>query len=119
MALIALAAPTTDDARMQEIGEQSEGFVYLVAVTGVTGGEMTMDDRLRALVDRARRHIPVPVVVGFGVRTPQQAREIGDIADGVVIASEIIRRIGDAPDPAAADAMVEQFGAGISAALRA
>ena len=118
VALIALAAPTTDDARMQEIGEQSEGFVYLVAVTGVTGGEMTMDDRLRSLVDRARRHIPVPVVVGFGVRTPEQAREIGDIADGVVIASEIIRRIGDAPDPAAADAMVQQFGAGIAAALR-
>jgi len=112
VALIALAAPTTDDPRMQEIGAQAEGFVYLVAVTGVTGGEMTMDDRLRSLVDRARRHIPVPVVVG-------QAREIGDIADGVVIASEIIRRIGDAPDPAAADAVVDQFGAGIAAALRA
>jgi len=119
VALIALAAPTTDDARMQAIGAQAEGFVYLVAVTGVTGGEMTMDDRLRALVDRARRHIPVPVVVGFGVRSPDQARQIGEIADGVVIASEIIRRIGDAPDPAAADAVVAEFGTGIAGALRA
>lgn len=118
VALIALAAPTTDDARMAEIGTSAEGFVYLVAVTGVTGGEMTMDDRLRALVDRARRHIPVPVVVGFGVRTPDQAAEIGGLADGVVIASEIIRRIGNAPEPGAADDAVDAFGAGVAAALR-
>lgn len=118
VALIALAAPTTDDARMAEIGESAEGFVYLVAVTGVTGGEMTMDDRLRALVDRARRHIPVPVVVGFGVRTPDQAEQIGELADGVVIASEIIRRIGDAADADAADAAVDDFGAGVAGALR-
>ena len=88
-------------------------------MAGVTGGEMTIDDRLRSLVDRARRHIPVPVVVGFGVRTPEQALQIGGIADGVVIASEITRRIGDAPDAAAADAMAAEFGAGIAAALRA
>lgn len=118
VALIALAAPTTDDARMAEIGVQAEGFVYLVAVTGVTGGEMTMDDRLRALVARARRHIGVPVVVGFGVRTPEQAAQIGELADGVVIASEIIRRIGDAPDAQAADGVVEGFGEGIADALR-
>jgi len=118
VALIALAAPTTDDDRMAEIGGQAEGFVYLVAVTGVTGGEMTMDDRLRALVARARRHIGVPVVVGFGVRTPDQAAQIGELADGVVIASEIIRRIGDAPDDAAADEVVDGFGAGIADALR-
>jgi tryptophan synthase alpha chain len=60
----------------------------------------------------------VPVVVGFGVRTPDQARQIGEIADGVVIASEIIRRSGDAPDPAAADAVVAEFGTGIAGAMR-
>lgn len=119
VALIALAAPTTDDERMAEVGRHAEGFVYLVAVTGVTGGEMTMDDRLRALVERARRHIPVPVVVGFGVRTPEQAAQIGELADGVVIASEIIRRISDAPDPATADARVGEFGASVAGALRA
>ena len=118
VALVALAAPTTDDERMAEIGGNAEGFVYLVAVTGVTGGDMSIDDRLRALVDRARRHISVPVVVGFGVRTPEQAGELGGLADGVVIASEIIRRIGDAPDAQAADAEVDRFGAGIADALR-
>ena len=118
VALVALAAPTTDDARMVDIGLSAEGFVYLVAVTGVTGGQMALDDRLRALVERARRHIKVPLVVGFGVRTPEQARQIGDIADGVVIASEIIRRIGDAPDADAADAAVEAFGNAIAGALR-
>lgn len=118
VALVALAAPTTDDDRMAEIGRSAEGFVYLVAVTGVTGGEMTVDDRLRALVDRARRHIPVPVVVGFGVRTPEQAAGIGELADGVVIASEIIRRIDGAPDDASADQAVEEFGSGVAGALR-
>lgn len=117
VALIALAAPTTDDARMAQVGRHAEGFVYLVAVTGVTGGEMTMDDRLRALVDRARRHIDAPVVVGFGVRTPDQAVQIGELADGVVIASEIIRQIGAAPDPAAADEVVRAFGEGVAGAL--
>ncbi|MFM8828057.1 MAG: tryptophan synthase subunit alpha, partial [Actinomycetota bacterium] len=73
VALIALAAPTTDDDRMAEIGESAEGFVYLVAVTGVTGGEMTMDDRLRAVVDRARRPIPVPGGVGVGGGAPAPA----------------------------------------------
>ncbi|MFM8828213.1 MAG: tryptophan synthase subunit alpha, partial [Actinomycetota bacterium] len=86
--------------------------------TGVTGGEMTMDDRLRALVDRARRHIPVPVVVGLGVRPPDQATQIGELADGVVFASEISRRSGAAPDAAAADAAVDDFGAGVAGALR-
>ena len=59
VALGALGAPTAGDDRRAGIGEEAGGFVYLVAVTGVTGGEMTMDDRLRALVARARRHIPV------------------------------------------------------------
>jgi tryptophan synthase alpha chain len=119
VAIIALAAPTTDDDRMAEVGRHAEGFVYLVAVTGVTGGDMTMDDRLRALVERARRHISAPVVVGFGVRTPEQAEQIGELADGVVIASEIIRRIGAAPDAAGADEAVRAFGEGVAAALRA
>lgn len=119
VALIALAAPTTDDQRMAEIGRHAEGFVYLVAVTGVTGGSMQVDERLVALVERARRHISVPLVVGFGVRTPEQAIEIGAIADGVVIASEIIRRIGDASDASAADSAVDSFGDAIARALRA
>jgi tryptophan synthase alpha chain len=58
------------------------------------------------------------VVVGFGVRTPEQAAQIGEVADGVVIASEIIRRIGDAPDSAAGDARVGEFGAAVADALR-
>lgn len=118
VALVALAAPTTDDDRMAEIGRSAEGFVYLVAVTGVTGGEMALDDRLRALVERARRHVRVPVVVGFGVRTPEQAAGIGQVADGVVIASEIIRRIDGAADDASADRAVEEFGSGVAGALR-
>jgi tryptophan synthase alpha chain len=61
----------------------------------------------------------VPVVVGFGVRTPEQAAQIGEVADGVVIASEIIRRIGDAPDAATGDARVREFGASVAEALRA
>jgi len=113
-----LAAPTTDDRRLGAIGERADGFVYCVAVTGVTGGEVQVDDELRRFLARARAHIDAPLAVGFGIRTPEHVAAIGGIADGVIVASEIIRRIGAAPDPAAAEAAVEDFAAEAVAALR-
>jgi tryptophan synthase alpha chain len=119
VALVALAAPTTGEERLEEIGRHAEGFVYCVAVTGVTGGEVAVDDRLTGFLARARARIRVPLAVGFGVRTPEQAVAIGRHADGVVIASELIRRIDEAPDPAAADAEVAAFSTAVDRALTA
>jgi len=117
IAVIPLAAPTTDDRRLQAIGERADGFVYCVAVTGVTGGEVQVDDELRGFLARARAHIDAPLAVGFGIRTPAHVAAIGEIADGVIVASELIRRIGEAPTPEAAEAEVEDFCAGAVDAL--
>ena len=113
-----LAAPTTGDRRLSAIGQSADGFVYCVAVTGVTGGEVQVDDELRDFLARARAHIGAPLAVGFGIRTPAHVAAIGAIADGVIVASELIRRIADAASPAAADAEVETFCAEAVEALR-
>jgi tryptophan synthase alpha chain len=118
VALIGLAAPTTDERRLDLIGRHAEGFLYCVSVTGVTGGEVEVGAELREFIARARRHVRVPLVVGFGVRTPAHASAIGDIADGVVIASALVRIIAEAPDPATAVQRIDAFGAAVAAALR-
>jgi tryptophan synthase alpha chain len=117
VAMVALAAPTTDDARLAAIGAVAEGFLYCVSVTGVTGGDVAVGPELRAFLARARDHVPVPLVVGFGVRTAEHAARIGEIADGVVIASQLIRIIDEAPGPEAAERELDRFGAEIVAAL--
>jgi len=113
-----LAAPTSGDDRLAAIGRRADGFVYCVAVTGVTGGEVAVDDALRAFLVRARARIDAPLAVGFGIRTPAHVAAIGGIADGVIVASELIRRIDAAPDADAAGVAVEDFCRDAVAALR-
>jgi tryptophan synthase alpha chain len=117
VAIVPLAAPTTTDARLRAIGAQADAFTYLVSVAGVTGGEVAVDAGLRAFVDRARAAIDVPLAVGFGIRSPEQARAIGAFADGVVIASHLIRLIDDAADHRGAVAALDAYGAELAAAL--
>ncbi len=119
VAVIPLAAPTTSDARLAAIGTQADAFTYLVSVAGVTGGEVAVDDTLRAFVARARANISSPLAVGFGIRTPTQAIAIGAFADGVVIASHLIRIIEQADDHAAAIAAIGAYGAELASALAA
>lgn len=126
VAIVPLAAPTTSDERLAAIGRVADGFVYCVAVTGVTGGEVAVDAVLRGFLARARERIDAPLAVGFGIRTPEQVAAIGDIADGVIVASELVRRIEAAEGPGEARAAVEAFCrdavralAGASAATRA
>ena len=119
VAVIPLAAPTSGDERLAAIARRADAFVYCVAVTGVTGGEVAVDDRLRGFLGRARERIDAPLAVGFGVRTPAHVAAIGEIADGVIVASQLIRMIADAPDPAAAERAIEGFAADAVAALRA
>jgi tryptophan synthase alpha chain len=117
VAIVPLAAPTTTDARLAAIGAQADAFTYLVSVAGVTGGEVAVDDQLRAFAERARRAIPGPLAVGFGIRTPAQAQAIGEFADGVVIASHLVRLIDEAPGHAAAIAALDAYGAELRGAL--
>ncbi|WP_217912945.1 tryptophan synthase subunit alpha [Miltoncostaea marina] len=109
ISVVPLAAPTTGDARLAEIGRQADGFVYCVAMTGVTGRDVEVGEELRGFLRRARERIEAPLAVGFGVRTPRHVAEIGRLADGVIVGSELIRLIDAAPDAAAASAAVARF----------
>lgn len=90
---ILMAAPTTTPERLVQLTKRSRGFLYYVALTGVTGARAAIAEDLEAGVRRARELSDVPVCVGFGVSTPEQAQAIGRYADGVVVGSALVDRI--------------------------
>ncbi|WP_299193076.1 tryptophan synthase subunit alpha [uncultured Erythrobacter sp.] len=90
IAPIRLATPTTDDKRLPAVIDGSEGFLYYVSVAGITGKQQAAIDSIRSNVARIKRATDIPVAVGFGVRTPEQAAEIAQVADGVVVGSAFI-----------------------------
>ena len=93
LSFIRLATPTTDDARLPAVLANTSGFVYYVSITGITGAAAPVVSDVRAQVARIKRSTALPVVVGFGVRTPEQARVIADCADGVVVGSALVEAI--------------------------
>jgi tryptophan synthase alpha chain len=95
VALVPLVAPTTPPERIRASAEAARGFVYVVSVTGVTGERANLPADLRDVVARVREAASVPVAVGFGVGTPEQARQVGDIADGVIIGSRLVRALAE------------------------
>ncbi|MFV0473268.1 MAG: tryptophan synthase subunit alpha, partial [Pikeienuella sp.] len=90
---IRLATPTTDDARLPAVARNASGFVYYVSITGITGAAEADAAAVAPEVARMRAATGLPVCVGFGVRTPARAAEIGGIADGVVVGTAIVERI--------------------------
>lgn len=93
IALIRLAAPTTDDKRLTKLLDGASGFLYYVSVAGVTGANAATGEHVRAAVTRLKRATSLPVAVGFGVRTPEAAAEIARVADAVVIGSAFVDEI--------------------------
>jgi tryptophan synthase alpha chain len=93
LSFIRLATPTTDSRRLPAVLANTSGFVYYVSITGITGTAAPDVAQVRAQVDRIRRATTLPVVVGFGVRTPEQAAAIANGADGVVVGSALVRAI--------------------------
>ncbi len=87
---IRLATPTTDDKRLPKVLTNTSGFVYYVSVTGVTGTAAPDTSKVTGAVARIKRHTRLPVAVGFGVKTAQQARAIAEGADGVVVGSALV-----------------------------
>ena len=87
---IRLATPTTDDKRLPKVLTNTSGFVYYVSVTGVTGTAAPDTSKVTGAVARIRRHTRLPVAVGFGVKTAEQARAIAEGADGVVVGSALV-----------------------------
>ena len=92
---IRLATPTTDDRRLPAVVANTSGFVYYVAVTGVTGGASANADDIGPDVARIREASGLPVVVGFGVSTPEAAQSIAAVADGAVVGSAIVKQIAE------------------------
>ncbi|MGE4429927.1 MAG: tryptophan synthase subunit alpha [Sphingobium sp.] len=91
---IRLATPTTDAARLPAVLEGSGGFLYYVSVAGITGKQQAAQNSIAAAVARLKSGTDLPVAVGFGVRTPEQAAAIGTVADGVVVGSALVDLIG-------------------------
>lgn len=95
---ICLIAPTTSDERMARICAHSSGFVYYVSFKGVTGADRINVDALAGQVDAVRAHTDLPVAVGFGVRTPEIAAAVAQVADAVVVGSALVSVIGELAD---------------------
>lgn len=87
---IRLATPTTDDKRLPAVLNNTSGFVYYVSITGITGAASADSSKVSAAVERIKRHTKLPVCVGFGIKTPQNARDIAAHADGAVVGSALI-----------------------------
>jgi tryptophan synthase alpha chain len=96
---ITMLAPTTPTERMEQIARHAQGFIYLVSVTGVTGARTDMAAGLAELVSSVREHTTVPVCVGFGIGTPEQAKAVGALADGVIVGSACVSEIGTSKNP--------------------
>ena len=97
--LIQMLAPTSPPERMEMIARNAKGFIYLVSVTGVTGERKSISEGLGNLIFRVREHTSVPVCVGFGISTPEQAKEVGQMADGVIVGSACVKTIGGSENP--------------------
>lgn len=92
---IFLLSPTSDDGRIEVVAGASTGFVYYVSRTGVTGGNAAVRSTLRAELERVSRRVDLPIAVGFGIATPEQAAEVAAVADGVVVGSALVRLVGE------------------------
>ena len=90
---IRLATPTTDDKRMPAVLANTSGFVYYVSMTGITGSALTDTSKVAQAVKRIKGHTNLPIAVGFGVKTAEQAKVIGQSADAVVVGSAIVQQI--------------------------
>ena len=93
LALIRLATPTTDAERLPKVVAGTKGFVYYVSMTGITGASFAQAGSIKEQVARVREASNLPVVVGFGVKTPERAREVAKDADGVVVGTAIVKTL--------------------------
>ena len=109
---IRLATPTTDAKRLPKVLQNTSGFVYYVSVTGITGAAAAQAGEVAPEVARIKRSTDLPVIVGFGINTPDQARAIASVADGCVVGSAIVKEIGLGKSPAQVLAFVRSLAEG-------
>ncbi len=112
--IVFLLPPNSSNERMKLVTELSRGFVYLVSVLGITGERDALPVELSGFVERVRSQTKKPLAIGFGISTPEQAAAVGEIADGVIIGSALIKTVGQADNPVDA---AKKFVAGLKKAL--
>jgi len=115
---IFLLAPTSTDERIEKVGKIASGYVYYVSLKGVTGSANLDTGGIAAMIPRIKKHVSVPVGVGFGIRDAATAKAVAEVSDAVVIGSRIIQELENTP-PDKAAGTVRNFIAGIRAALDA
>jgi tryptophan synthase alpha chain len=111
LALVPLVAPTTTPERIAAIGADARGFVYTVSLTGTTGERDRLPEGLADTVERVRTSTDVPVAVGFGISTPEHARKVAEVADGVIVGSRVVRAAGEGGPSAVRSVVAELAGA--------
>jgi len=111
-------APTTGGDRVRKVVKEASGFIYYISVTGVTGARGPELEETRVNVGTIRTLTKLPIVVGFGVSKPEQAREIGNLADGVVVGSAFVKLIGEHAGRPDLIGSVEAYAASLKEALR-
>jgi tryptophan synthase alpha chain len=112
--LIHMLAPTSSPERMERIARDAKGFIYLVSVTGITGERKSLAEGLGDLIAQVREHASARVCVGFGISSPEQAKEVGRMADGVIVGTACVRTIGGSQTPVET---AKQFAAEFRSAL--
>jgi tryptophan synthase alpha chain len=109
LALVYLLAPTSTAERVRLVSERSQGFVYLVSVTGITGPREHLPPDLASFVHRVRQATDKPLAVGFGISTPVQAQQMATLVDGVIVGSAVVRRAGEVDGKAKVESFVHQL----------
>jgi tryptophan synthase alpha chain len=118
---IRLATPTTDDKRLPAVLRNTSGFVYYVSITGITGTRSAAEAEVRTAVRRLKSHTDLPVAVGFGIKTPEQAAAVAAVADAAVVGSALVSRVAEgAKNDVVEDVLglVRQLAAGVRGAQR-
>ena len=113
---IRLATPTTDDRRLPKVMQNTSGFVYYVSITGITGSANAVATDVGPEVARIKAVSDLPVIVGFGIKTPEASREIASVADGAVVGSAIVEKIAQGDSPAEVLAFVKTLADGAHSA---
>ncbi|HJP04133.1 MAG: tryptophan synthase subunit alpha [Gammaproteobacteria bacterium] len=101
LALVQLVTPVTPDARLELLCKGSQGFVYAVTITGITGGDVALPPEVTNYLDQVNSHTELPVCAGFGVRHAEQVDNLGKHASGVIVGSALVERLEAGDDPAA------------------
>jgi tryptophan synthase alpha chain len=108
LVLVHFLAPTSNSGRIESVTQRAQGFIYMVSLTGITGARAQVAADLEAFIGRVRSQTKTPLAVGFGISTPEQAHQVGELADGVIVGSALINAVDKVP-PAEAPQAAAHF----------